>query len=1066
MALPERTQPATTPFVFERGVPTLEGFRAEMNRLYLADEKEVMEELLPMARLDEAARSRVVRQAEEFVHTVRRKGVRKGGISAFMQQYDLSSQEGVVLMCLAEALIRVPDAETADKLIQDKISSGNWGSHLGESGSLFVNASTWGLMLTGKVVKVDKRTRRDVSGFMSRLTARMGEPMIRGAMRQAMRILGFEFVMGRTISEALKRARSKDHRGYRHSFDMLGEAALTWDDAERYFESYAEAIRATGKAVGPDDSIWDASGVSVKLSALHPRYEYAERESVLEELTPRLLRLAEEARDAGIQLTVDAEEAYRLDLSLEVIERVYRSPSLEGWEGLGLAIQAYQKRCFKLIDWLNELAGDVGRRIPVRLVKGAYWDNEIKEAQMEGLKHYPVFTRKVNTDVSYLACARKMLAEESQLLYPQFASHNAHTIASILEMAGDRRDYEFQRLHGMGQELYDELIAGNEGVHCRVYAPVGRHKELLPYLVRRLLENGANTSFVNHIMDENVPVREITRDPVAEVEKLERFRHPKIPLPFDLYRHQGYDRDNSRGVNLSDPEELGELARSMERAMEKQWEARAIVGGRIQGGGEEVAAVDPADNRRSPGKYYEPEDKVLHEALDRASRAQLAWDETPADERARILLKAADLYEEHFGEFMALCSREAGKTIPDGVAEVREAVDFLRYYALQCREKFGGSIRLPGPTGESNELRLTGKGVFACISPWNFPVAIFTGQVAAALAAGNSVIAKPAEQTTLIGSLAVRLLHEAGVPGDVLHFLPCRGRRFGEEIIPDPRVAGVAFTGSTETARVVNRTLANREDIIPTLIAETGGQNAMLVDSSALPEQVVEDVVQSAFHSAGQRCSALRALFLQEEIAPRVLEILSGYMDTLTVGDPGLLSTDIGPVIDQGALDGLSQHVDWIQQKGRLIKQARVGSECAHGTFLPPTAVEIDDLGLLEREQFGPVLHVIRYKARDLDKVIDAVNRTEYGLTLGVHTRIDREAEYIQRRIRVGNAYVNRNMVGAVVGVQPFGGQRLSGTGPKAGGPHYLLRFANERTLTINTAAVGGNASLLALSDE
>ncbi|MCP1726350.1 RHH-type proline utilization regulon transcriptional repressor/proline dehydrogenase/delta 1-pyrroline-5-carboxylate dehydrogenase [Natronospira proteinivora] len=1065
MALPERTQAATTPFIFEHGRPEMDDLRAEMNQLYLADEAECMEQLLPQARLDDATRRRIVAKAESLVEVVRKKGGKKTGISAFMQQYDLSSQEGVVLMCLSEALIRVPDSITADKLIQDKIASGDWRSHLGESDSLFVNASTWGLMLTGGVVKVDKRTRKDVSGFMSRLTAKMGEPMIRGAMRQAMRILGFEFVMGRDIKEALKRARSKDHRDYRHSFDMLGEAALTWTDADRYWQAYADAIDATGKSVGKDETIWQAHSISVKLSALHPRYEFANREAVLDELTPRLLRLAERARDAGIQLTVDAEEADRLDLSLEVIEAVYRSPSLEGWEGFGLAIQAYQKRCIKLVDWLNVLTNDVGRKMPVRLVKGAYWDNEIKWAQVEGEHGYPVFTRKVNTDVSFLACAKKLLQECDQI-YPQFATHNAHTLASILEMAEGRSDYEFQRLHGMGEELYEEVMGERAEIACRVYAPVGRHKELLPYLVRRLLENGANTSFVNHIMDSKVPVSQITRDPVAEVEKLEIIPHPKIPLPKDIYRSFGQERENSAGVNLTDPDELAPLAESMEKAMEQRWEARALIGGKIHGGGKEVRAVDPSDNRRSPGVYYEPEESAIREAIGVAHKAQPEWDATPAAERAAILRKAADLYEEHMGELMALCSREAGKTIPDGVAEVREAVDFLRYYANQCEEKFGAEIPLPGPTGEKNTLRLTGKGVFVCISPWNFPLAIFTGQVTAALAAGNAVLAKPAEQTSLIGSLAVKLLHKAGIPGEVLNFLPSRGSTIGKVVTPDERIIGVAFTGSTETAHVVNQTLAQRKGVIPTLIAETGGQNAMLVDSSALPEQVADDVVQSAFHSAGQRCSALRVLFLQEEIAPRVLEILSGYMDTLIVGDPALLRTDIGPVIDDKAYKGLKEHVEWVKTQGKLIKEAPLSAECANGTFLAPVAVEIDDISLLEREQFGPVLHVVRYKAKDLDKVIDSINKTGYGLTLGIHTRIDSEADYIQRRIKVGNAYVNRNMVGAVVGVQPFGGQGLSGTGPKAGGPHYMLRFANERTLTINTAAVGGNASLLALSDE
>ncbi|HET7569688.1 MAG TPA: bifunctional proline dehydrogenase/L-glutamate gamma-semialdehyde dehydrogenase PutA [Gammaproteobacteria bacterium] len=1037
-------------------VPQQSELRARMNELYLADEEECLARLLQIARLDDAARKRVIARARELVEAVRENADTKGGIEAFLHQYDLSSQEGMVLMCLAEALIRIPDDDTADKLIRDKLASGKWEEHLGASSSLFVNASTWGLMLTGRVLKLD-REAADVGRFMDRTVSRLGEPVVRAALRQAMRIMGHQFVMGRTIKEALKRSNSRENRKYRHSFDMLGEAALTEVDAQGFFDAYAGAI----DAIETGSDVFSAPGISVKLSALHPRYEFAQRERVLVELTPRLLALAERAAKAGIALTVDAEEAARLDLSLDVIERVYRSPSLDGWEGFGLAVQAYQKRAIRLIDWLTALAREVGRRIPVRLVKGAYWDTEIKLAQIDGLKDYPVFTRKSSTDVSYLACARKLI-EAGDALYPQFATHNAHTLSSVFEMAGERRDFEFQRLHGMGEELYGEVVGPKKlGMNCRVYAPVGRHKELLPYLVRRLLENGANTSFVNRIVDEKVPIDDIVSDPVATTDALHVKRHPRIPLPRDIY---GDDRVNSGGVNFPDLAESVPLAEAIEAALRQDWRAAPWVGGKPLDG-KSRPVLDPSDRRRHVGEVFEADERAVKQALDLAYAAQPGWDATPADQRADILLKAADLYESHRAELMALAIREAGKSVLDAIAEVREAVDFLRYYSLRCRHDFGQPMKMPGYTGERNELSLHGRGVFVCISPWNFPLAIFTGQVSAALAAGNSVLAKPAEQTSLIGALAVRLLHEAGVPGDVLHFLPGEGGIVGAAAVADERVAGVAFTGSTETAKIIHKSLANRNGAIPVLIAETGGQNAMLVDSSALPEQVVKDVIESAFHSAGQRCSALRVLFVQEEIAPRVIDILSGFMETLQVGDPALLSTDVGPVIDDEALKNLAAHVEWIKQQGRVIAEAPVPASCSHGSYIAPVAIEIDRLDILKREVFGPVLHVIRYRARELDKVIAAINETGYGLTLGVHSRIDSQARSIERRVRVGNAYINRNMVGAVVGVQPFGGQGLSGTGPKAGGPHYLLRFATERTVTINTAAVGGNATLLSLSE-
>ena len=1048
-------------FVFEGAPLTLKPMRVAIDELYLADETSCVDALLGQAKLDTGAREHIHARATELVEAVRRNRKPKGGVEEFLRQYDLSSQEGMVLMCLAEALLRIPDADTADKLIRDKIVTGKWEDYLGASPSTFVNASTWGLMLTGKLISLDQSVEKNLSSYMAKLVTRLGEPMIRTAFRQAMRIMGHQFVMGRSIAEALKRAKNEENRAYRHSYDMLGETALTATDAQRYLEDYSRAIDAIGATVDKNTDVFAAPSISVKLSALHPRYELAQHARVMQELAPRLLALAERAKHYGMGLTVDAEETERLDLSLDVIEAVYRSPTLAGWEGFGLAVQAYQKRTIRVIDWLAALAKDGKRRIPVRLVKGAYWDSEVKRAQERGLEGYPVFTRKPNTDVSYLACARKIFAARD-VLYPMFATHNAQTLASVLEMSGGNHDFEFQRLHGMGEELYAEVVGKDKlNLNCRVYAPVGSHEDLLPYLVRRLLENGANTSFVNRIIDEKVPLETIVADPVAEVEALTIKPHPRIPLPRDIY---GPQRRNSRGLNLADVMVLDRLAKDMQKAMQREWSAAPIVGGKMLTGSEKPS-LNPSDNRQIVGIIHAADADTIRKAVDIAAAAQPKWDMTPAAERARILRRAADLFEEHTAELMALCVREAGKSIPDAVSEVREAVDYLRYYALRAEEDFGKPQRLPGPTGESNELWLQGRGVFVCISPWNFPLAIFTGQMSAALAAGNAVLTKPAEQTSLIGAQAVRLLHQAGVPGEVLHFIPGRGSVVGQHAVTDPRIAGVAFTGSTETAKAINQTLANRDGIIPVLIAETGGQNAMLVDSSALPEQVVLDVVASAFNSAGQRCSALRVLFVQEEIAPRVIEVLTGYLDELRIGDPAYLDTDVGPVIDATAMKDLDAHKQWIATQGKVLRELKIPAACAHGTYVAPMAVELPSLDILKREVFGPVLHVIRFKASELDAVIESINRTGFGLTLGVHSRIDSQAQYIQRRIRVGNVYINRNIIGAVVGVQPFGGQGLSGTGPKAGGPHYMLRFATERTLTVNTAAVGGNTTLLSLGD-
>ena len=1036
----------------------VEPARARITAAWLRDEAEAVNELLPLAELPAAERGKVEARAAHLVTRVRAKQDQRSAVAAFMQQYDLSSAEGMLLMCIAEALLRIPDNDTADKLIRDKLTEADWKKHLGTSKSLFVNASTWGLMLTGKIVTLPEATRRDYQAALRRLVNRAGEPVIRLAVRQAMRIMGQQFIMGRGIKEALQRATRNGNAAYRYSFDMLGEAALTAPDAERYMQAYRQAIAVLGKHPGAGN-VLDAPSVSVKLSALHPRYEVADRARVQAELTPRVLELAQLAMAQGIALTVDAEEAARLELSLDVLHAVFTDPSLEGWNGFGLAVQAYQKRAPFVIDWLADTARAAGRRWCVRLVKGAYWDAEIKLAQEQGLAGYPVYTRKPNTDVSYLACVQRMLDAGATLIYPQFATHNAHTIAAIHHMAHGR-PFEYQRLHGMGAELYAEVIGkDNLDVPCRVYAPVGTHKDLLPYLVRRLLENGANTSFINHVVDEFLPMEKLVGDPCGTVRGYASMSHPRIPLPADLY---GELRKNSMGVNLASDNELRSLAEAV-NAARGPWNAAPLVPGADGGSGDTVAVTNPADRRVQVGQWQGADTAAVDKALANAAAAQPAWDRLPAASRAAILEYAANELERRRGEFIALCVREAGKSIPAAIAEVREAVDFLRYYATMARRLFGHPEQLPGPTGESNELSLHGRGVFVCISPWNFPLAIFTGQVAAALVAGNSVIAKPAEQTTLIAHLMVRLLHEAGVPADVLQFLPGDGASVGAALTSDARVAGVAFTGSTETARAINRALAARDAPIAALIAETGGQNAMIADSSALPEQLVKDVVASAFDSAGQRCSACRVLYVQDVIADRVIEMLGGAMDQLKVGDPGLLSTDIGPVIDDDALDMLNRHAARMDGSAKKIREVALDADCAHGSFFAPRAYEIASLDVLEREVFGPVLHVIRWKGSELDKVIDQINATGYGLTLGIHSRIDDTVEYITARARVGNCYVNRNQIGAVVGVQPFGGEGLSGTGPKAGGPHYLLRFASERALAINTTAAGGNASLLTL---
>ena len=1005
--------------------------------------------LLHALELTGGARHRAVATAMALVEGARARRDERPFLDAFLQEFGLSNQEGIALMCIAEALLRIPDDATADRLIAEKLATGDWSSHAGKSESLFVNASTWGLMLTGGILELDPDIKTDTTGWMRKFTRKAGEPLVRLAVRRAMRIIGGEFVVGRSIEEALARSAREADVGL-CSFDMLGEGARTQADAQRYLESYEHAIDVIGAAAAGRPAE-ESSSISIKLSALEPRYSLLQHERVMERLVPRVGALMRRAADLGMQLTIDAEEADRLDLSLDVIEALAKDPATRQWPGLGLAVQAYGKRALGVIDWVAATARAYGRRMAVRLVKGAYWDSEIKRAQERGLEGYPVYTRKVTTDVSYLACAGRLFSH-ADVIYPQFATHNAHSIASVLELAPAGADYEFQRLHGMGRLLYAEAARKiGKFPRVRVYAPVGEHKDLLAYLVRRLLENGANTSFVNRFMDEQVPVAEIVRDPITEIERLESYAHPRLPLPPALYT----DRRNSRGIDLGNPPDVEVLRREVS--------TRRPVTVRPEPGARPV--TNPADRRDIVGSVRDATPAEIAMAFDAGAAAQPAWNLSGGDARAACLDRASDLLETGRAEFHELLVREAGKTISDAIAEVREAVDFCRYYAVRAREQFARPKRLEGPTGESNELSLHGRGVFACISPWNFPLAIFAGQVTAALAAGNAVVAKPAEPTPLIAARFVKLLHQAGVPPQALHLLPAPGRLFGEVAFSHAALAGVAMTGSTATALTINRSLAARNGAIVPLIAETGGLNAMIVDSTALPEQVVDDVVSSAFMSAGQRCSALRLLFLQDDIADQVLEMIAGAMDELIIGDPADLQTDLGPVITAAAAEDLARHAARMRKEARLIKACTLSEAHAHGSFFAPHLIELESAAQLTREEFGPILHVVRYRSADTPQVLQAIRASHYGLTLGVQTRLESFWREVFEQTGIGNTYVNRNMIGAVVGVQPFGGTGLSGTGPKAGGPHYLARFASERTLTVNTTATGGNAALLNLGN-
>ena len=992
----------------------------------------------------------VAEHARSLVATVRQQRSGASGVDNLMHEFSLSSQEGVALMCLAEALLRIPDHATMDRLIRDKIGKGDWRAHLGHSPSLFVNAATWGLMLTGTLVAT--HSENALAGSLTRLVARGGEPLIRRGVEYAMGLLGRQFVMGETIATALARSEDEVRKGYTHSFDMLGEAAITSADAERYFNAYRQAIHAIGKA-SDGRGVVDGPGISIKLSALHPRYHRAQRQRVFDELYPRLYALTALARDYRIGINIDAEEADRLELSLDLIERLIAEPGLAAWDGLGVVVQAYQKRCPAVIDHLVALARQHGRRIMLRLVKGAYWDSEIKRAQQDGLDGYPVFTRKVHTDLSYLVCAARLLAA-ADTVYPQFASHNAHTVAAVTRMAADRGvvDYEFQCLHGMGETLYNQIVAiGQPGGRCRIYAPVGSYATLLPYLVRRLLENGANSSFVNRIVDENVGIDELIADPLTQVQHEGGMPHLGIPLPRDLF---GNERRNSAGLDLSSDNVIAALDADLRQLQHRHWHAAPLLADGDAPADRNVSlpVSNPADRSDLVGSVTEASPADVDRAIAAAAAFAADWHAVPPSRRAALLRACADAFEAHRSELIALCIREAGKTWPNAVAEIREAVDFCRYYAARI-------VRLASPDAAP--------GVVACISPWNFPLAIFVGEISAALAAGSPVLAKPAEQTPLIAAFAVRLMHAAGIPVAALQLLPGRGETVGAALTADVRVRGVIFTGSTEVAQIINRSLAARPADLPAprLIAETGGQNAMIVDASAQPEQVVLDVLVSGFDSAGQRCSALRVLCLQEDIADRVLALLDEAMNELVVGNPAELATDVGPVIDEEARAGLLAHIDAMRAAGRRVRQGALPAECAAGSFVAPTLIEIDSIAELRREVFGPVVHVLRYPADRLDPLIAAINGTGYGLTFGMHSRIDESIAHVVHRLRAGNLYINRNIVGAVVGVQPFGGEGKSGTGPKAGGPLYLPRLVDAATLAPNTLGLERDETRSAYTD-
>lgn len=1008
----------------------MDSLRLQLRRHYLCDESKAVRELIKNCSLDDTARARIFKLAQELVQSVR-DGSDPAILESFLAEYGLSSEEGVALMCLAEALLRVPDSETVDTLIHDKIVPADWGRHLGGSSSSLVNASTWALMFTGKLIEDEPE---GIVGALRGAIRRLGEPVVRTAVSQAIKELGSQFVLGESIDKAIDASKAANEKGYTYSYDMLGEAARTEAHAKRYHLAYSEAIATLG-AHCVHDTVAQNPGISVKLSALYSRYEVAKREDVMIDLVARTRSLAMLAKSANMGFNIDAEEADRLDLSLDVIEAVLSEPSLSGWNGFGIVVQAYSPRAWFVLDWLYDMAGRLNRNIMVRLVKGAYWDTEIKRAQVLGLAGFPVFTRKQNTDISYIACAEKLLGMTDRI-YPQFATHNAHTVAAILSMGVDKSQFEFQRLHGMGEALHQEVLT-THNAGCRIYAPVGAHEDLLAYLVRRLLENGANSSFVNQIVDENVSVEEIAADPFATVtDNTSDLSHPGILKPLSMYEPE---RINSKGWDLTDPLTLEILEQERERYSQSQWSAQPLMpNAEMISAAASRPIINPAESGDTVGTVSSATGAHIDKAFKNAARAFTTWSGKTASQRAENLRVAADLYEQHTGELIALATREAGKTLADGIAEIREAVDFLRYYACEA-------IRLETAHRDSG---VRARGTIICISPWNFPLAIFSGQIAAALATGNVVIAKPADQTPLIAMRAVQLIHAAGIPEDVIQLLPGSGADVGAALVADERSAGVCFTGSTATAQLINRSMAQSVKPAAPLIAETGGLNAMIVDSTALPEQAVRDILVSAFQSAGQRCSALRVLYIQKDIAAKLLDMLFGAMDSLESGNPWYLKTDIGPVIDVSAKTKIEQHCDHFAAKGSVLQRSPAPVNNPQGTFVCPTVIKLQHINELQEEIFGPVLHVIEFEAREFEKILNDINATGYGLTFGLHSRVDERVQDVVDGVHSGNIYINRNQIGAIVGSQPFGGKGLSGTGPKAGGPHYLLRFLQSGSAT------------------
>ena len=985
---------------------SLDSIRSAFRKAQHTCEFEVIENLAIRANVSVSTQSKINADAQDLVKAMRSDS-QPGLMEVFLAEYGLSTDEGVALMCLAEALLRVPDAETIDDLIEDKIAPSSWSEHLGKSSSSLVNASTWGLMLTGKILDDNK----GVASTLKKVVKRMGEPFIRTAVKQAMKEMGRQFVLGETIENARQRAQKHERKGYTYSYDMLGEAAFTENDAKKYFNAYRHSIAKIASQQSGSD-IRDNPGISIKLSALHPRYEVSQQERVMTELVERAKALALLAKKANIGLNIDAEESYRLDLSLDIIEAVLSDPQLAGWDGFGVVVQAYNKRAGYVLDWLYALAKSLDRKIMVRLVKGAYWDTEIKRSQVEGLASFPLFTHKHLTDVSYICCSKKLLGMTDRI-YPQFATHNAHSAAAILEMAGDYSKFEFQRLHGMGESLYQQIKKNND-VRCRIYAPVGPHQDLLAYLVRRLLENGANSSFVNQLVNEDIPAAQVVTDPFNMI--AENTENKAVINPDKLY---GEERINSIGWDLLDFDDIAAIEAARLPFRTQTWQVEPIIAGEVAGE-QAITVLNPANPDDHVGNVVFCADQDIETALSSAK----PWD-VSASERARVLTLASNLYEQNFGEIFAVLTREAGKTPKDAIAELREAVDFLRYYAQRGIEQ-----------------EQPGRGVFTCISPWNFPFAIFTGQIAAALAAGNGVLAKPAESTVISANLAVSMLHRAGVPLASLQLLPGLGATVGARLTSDSRINGICFTGSTATAQLINRTMASKVEPTAPLIAETGGLNAMIVDSTALPEQSIRDIITSAFQSAGQRCSALRMLYLQEDTADKFLQMLYGAMDELVIGSPWEYSTDVGPVINESARSEIAKYIETARLESRLLKQCSLPGK---GTFIPPSVIKVSGIEDLSREIFGPVLHLATFKANELDSIINAINASEFGLTFGIHTRIDDRVEQVTTKLNVGNMYVNRNQIGAIVGSQPFGGEGLSGTGPKAGGPHYVPRFTRAQ---------------------